>query len=135
VCITQECKYPVALCKPAIFGDDFGAWLRRQGACPCLPQQHPDEGCVECDYAYCVFDVRTGVADAYFHCWISVAGTDVPPEFAAVSDEVQALVVFYELLVFGLRVQGTGKASAREGTEQVQAIGLESCEVPTAERR
>ena len=106
-----------------------------QGVCPRPSQQHADEGCVECDYAYCVFNARTGVADAYFHCWISVAGANVPPQFAAVSDKIQVLVVFYELLVFGLGVQGSGKAGAREGTEDVQAIGFEAGEVSAAEWR
>ena len=136
VCIPQERKYPVALCEPAILGDDLGTRFGGQGACPRLPQQHAGEGCVECGNAYCVFNARTGVADAYFHCWISaLPGADVPPQFTAVSDEVQALVVFYELLVFGTRIQGAGKAGAREGTEDVQAIGLEAGEVPAAEWR
>ena len=123
--VAEEGQHAVALGEPAVLGDDLGGRIGRQQAPAVELQQPPHQRGVERDDGQRVVEPRTGVADPHLHRGIGLRGPHVPPQLAAVLDELHPLVGGHDAVVVAPRQKRARHAGARQRAHDAQPAGLE----------
>ena len=120
----KKSEHPIALRHPAVFGDYFRQRFFGQFVRVMLAKQPAHEAGEPGDQAQRVFEPRAQVADAQLNGRVALRGTDVPPDFTAVADEIHALVGGQELFVVGCGMQRVGQAGAGQRTHDAKPVRL-----------
>ena len=123
--VAEEGEHAVALGEPAVLGDDLGGRIRRQQTPAVQLQQPPHERGVERDDAQRVVEPGTGVADPHLHRRIVLRRPDVPPQFAAVLDELHPPVGRHDAFVVRPGQERARHAGTRQRAHDAQPAGLE----------